>query len=179
MKRLQSKKWKWIKPVLLLPVLALLALAFAKPRVTVSESPAGPALLAATVPVFPVLVPQDVQDKVDQKKIEDYKKKIALLKEKYIELEEKKKAEGDAEAIEEEQKRIKKKVTAINAELEKMLGPDIKKKEEFKKQLEMTKAEEKKQQQLKQEEQKQQKLEQLEKTKIEEKKKQLEQMEKQ
>ena len=134
MRRHQSKRQSWLKPMLLLPVLGLLVLAFAKPQGRNSEPIDTKTALSALPFTAPVASQQDVQD-VDKKKIEDYKKKITLLKEKYTELEKKKKSadsEGVA-SIEKEQAMIKKKIGAINMELEKLVGPDVKKQEALKK----------------------------------------------
>ena len=130
MKRHQSGKRAWIKPLILLPVIALLALAFAKPRVsTVSPSGSEPAMVSAPPVAFPFTpqsTPQQDVKEDEKKKIAAYEKKIQSMKTKYMELEEKKKAGGDVKKIEEEQILIKKKVSALNAELKKMTGSDAK-----------------------------------------------------
>jgi len=158
MKRHQSGKWAWIKPLILLPVIALLVLAFAKPRVTLPTTASEPAMVSAAPLVLPptFIQQQDVKKDVDKKKIAEYEKKIQALKTKYMELEEMKKEGEDVKKIEKEQKHIKEKVSVLNAELKKMTGSDAKdydpkKKDQYEKekqkqkQMQMTEDDKKKQ----------------------------------
>jgi hypothetical protein len=170
MKRHQSGKRAWIKPLILLPVITLLALAFAKPRVNAVSASAGePAMVSAAPVTFPFTpqstpksAPQQKIEDGDKKKIAEYEKKIQSLKTKYMELEKKKEAGGDVKKIEEEQKKIKKKVSALSAELKKMTGSEAKDYPgEDKKKLT-------KQQQEQYQKEKQKKLAELEKKKQEE-----------